>query len=206
MVAREERVPVRAPEQLDHVPAGALEHRLEFVDDAPVAAHRAVQPLQVAVDDEDEVVQPLARRQAQPGERLGLVHLAVAEEAPDSSVAHLGEAAVLQVAHEARLIDRRQRADAHRAGRELPEVGHQPGVRVRGQAAHARAAAARLGGSDLLPVVREVVFEPPLEEGARIHARRRVRLEEDEVAPSALSLRARKKWLKPTSNRSAAEA
>ena len=41
--------------------------------------------------------------------------------------------AVLQVAHEARLVDRADRTDAHRAGRELPEVGHQPGMRVAAQ-------------------------------------------------------------------------
>ena len=40
------------------------------------------------------------------------------------------QAAMLQVAHEARLVDRVDRPEAHRAGRELPEVGHQPRVRV----------------------------------------------------------------------------
>ena len=36
----------------------------EFLDDLAVAAHRAVEPLQVAVDDEDQVVELLARRPA----------------------------------------------------------------------------------------------------------------------------------------------
>ena len=53
VVAREELVPVRAPDDLDDVPTGAEEDAFELVDDALVAAHRAVQPLQVAVDDED---------------------------------------------------------------------------------------------------------------------------------------------------------
>jgi hypothetical protein len=35
--------------------------QLQLVDDAAVAAHRAVQPLQVAVDHPDQVVQLLAR-------------------------------------------------------------------------------------------------------------------------------------------------
>ena len=42
-----------------------------------------------------------------------------------------------QVLHEARLVDRHQRAEAHRDGRELPEVRHQPRVRVGREAAAA---------------------------------------------------------------------
>ena len=151
VVAREQRVPVAAPQQLDDVPAGAGEDGLELVDDAAVAAHRAVQPLQVAVDDEDQVVEPLARGDAQAGQRLGLVHLAVAEEAPHAATRRRAfrgaavrrgrQAAVLEVAQEARLVHRRQRPQAHRAGGELPEVGHQPGMRVRAQAARAAAGA-----------------------------------------------------------------
>ena len=76
----------RAPQALDDVPAGAGEQRLELVDDPAVAAHRPVEALQVAVDDEGAVVEPLARRQRQRGDRLGLVHLAVAEEAPDATL------------------------------------------------------------------------------------------------------------------------
>src|SRR3712207_7423764 len=44
----------------DDVPARAAEDRLELLDDLPVAAHGAVEALQVAVDDEDEVVELLA--------------------------------------------------------------------------------------------------------------------------------------------------
>ena len=55
---------------------------LELLDDLAVAAHRAVEALQVAVDDEDEVVELLPAGQRQGAERLGLVALAVAEEAP----------------------------------------------------------------------------------------------------------------------------
>ena len=38
--------------------------RFELLNDLAVAAHRAVEPLQVAVDDEDQVVELLARRRA----------------------------------------------------------------------------------------------------------------------------------------------
>ena len=83
VIGGEERIPVAAPDHLDDVPAGAAEDRLELLDDLAVAAHRAVEALQVAVDDEDQVVELFARRQADRAERLGLVGLAVAEERPD---------------------------------------------------------------------------------------------------------------------------
>ena len=40
------------------------------------------------------------------------------------------DSAIVQVVIEPGLIDRVHRAQAHRYRRELPEVGHQPGVRV----------------------------------------------------------------------------
>jgi hypothetical protein len=138
-VAGEQVVPLAAPDDLDHVPAGAPEVRLELLHDLAVAAHRAVEPLQVAVDDEDEVVELLAGGDADGAERLRLVHLAVAEEAPHARARGVLDAAVLQVAVEARLVDRVDRAQAHRDGRELPEVRHQARVRVAGQAALAAA-------------------------------------------------------------------
>ena len=57
VILREQRIPVGAPQHLDDVPAGAAEDRLELLDDLAVAAHRPVEPLQVAVDDPDQVVE-----------------------------------------------------------------------------------------------------------------------------------------------------
>ena len=79
-------VPGRAPQRLDHVPAGGAELGLQLLHDLEVGADRAVEALQVAVDDEGQVVQALAAGQRQGGGRLGLVHLAVAEERPDVGV------------------------------------------------------------------------------------------------------------------------
>ena len=81
-VARQELVPLARPDDLDDVPAGAAEDRFELLDDLAVAADRAVESLQVAVDDEGQVVEALAGRQVQRAQRLGLVGLAVAEERP----------------------------------------------------------------------------------------------------------------------------
>ena len=59
-VAGQELVPLAAPDHLDHVPPGAPEDPLQLLDDLAVAANRAVEALQVAVDHEGEVVEPLA--------------------------------------------------------------------------------------------------------------------------------------------------
>ena len=56
LVGLQERIPAVAPDHLDHVPPGAAEDRLQDLDDLPVPVHRTVEALQVAVDDEHEVV------------------------------------------------------------------------------------------------------------------------------------------------------
>src|ERR1700733_12422922 len=104
MVALEELVPVRAPHYLDDVPARAAEHAFELVDDALVATHRSVQPLQIAIDDEDEVVQLLARRHRNGAQRIDFVRLAIANEGPDLAIGLRNQAPVFEVAHEARLV------------------------------------------------------------------------------------------------------
>ena len=60
LVLGEQVVPLRTPDHLDHVPAGAAEGGLEFLDDLAVAADRPIEALQVAVDDEHEIVELLA--------------------------------------------------------------------------------------------------------------------------------------------------
>src|SRR5205823_8861236 len=82
LILREQRIPRRSPDRLDHVPAGAAKDAFELLDDFPVAAHRTVEPLQIAVDDEDQVVETLASRQRNRAKRLGLVAFAVAQERP----------------------------------------------------------------------------------------------------------------------------
>ena len=82
LVARQQVVPILAPDHLEDVPAGAAEGRLELLDHLAVAAHRAVEALQVAVDDEDQVVELFPRGQGQGAHRFRLVHFAVAREMP----------------------------------------------------------------------------------------------------------------------------
>ena len=109
-VAGQQLVPLAAPDDLDDVPAGAAEDSLQLLDDLAVATHRPVEALQVAVDDEDEVVEPLAGGDRERAQRLRLVRLAVAQEGPHAAVRGVLDAAVVQVAVEARLVDGRDRA------------------------------------------------------------------------------------------------
>src|SRR5438132_2297471 len=126
LVLGEQLVPARPPHDLDDVPAGAAEDALQLLDDLAVATHRAVETLQVAVDDEDEVVEALASGHRDRTQRFGLVALAVAQERPYLAVLCSREPASIEVLEKARLVDRHQRAEAHRHGRELPEIGHEP--------------------------------------------------------------------------------
>ena len=172
-IAREQRIPIRAPEHLDDVPSRAGEQALEFLDDLAVAAHRPIEALQIAIDDEGQVVEPLARRQRQRPDRFRLIHLAVAEYAPDVACGGVRQVAVREVAHEARLVDGVDRTDAHRAGGELPEIGHQPGMGIGAQTAAA----------DFVAKMRQLFgAQAPLEKCARVDPGGRVRLEEHQIA------------------------
>ncbi len=179
-VLLEQRVPLAAPDDLEDVPAGTAENRLQLLDDLPVAAHRAVESLEVAVDDEDQIVEFFAGGERDGAKRFGFVGLAVAEEGPDLRVGPFLQPAILQVAHEARLVDGADRSEPHRHRRELPEVGHQPGMRVR------REPAARL---QLAAEVFELLdADASLEKRARVDAGRRVPLEVDDVAVVVVAL------------------
>ena len=174
-------VPARAPDDLDHVPAGAAEHGLELLDDLPVAAHRTVEALQVAVDDEDQVVEMLAAGHAEGADGLGLVHLAVADEAPDPAAAGVDEPAQVEVAVDVGLVDGGDRPQPHGDGGELPEVGQRARVGVAGQAV----------ARHLVAVVVELLLgQATLDVGPGVNAGRRVPLEEDLVAEAAVGLAA----------------
>jgi hypothetical protein len=151
---------------------------LQILDDLAIASHRPIQSLEVAVDDERQVVELLARGERKTRSRFRLVHLSVAEHAPDAPAIRVEQPAVAQIAHETRLVDRAYRANAHRARRRLPEVGHEPGMGI----------GCETGPADLLPITLELrLGQPALEEGASVDARRRVRLEEDDnAAPFAV--------------------
>src|SRR5262249_15369360 len=95
-IALQKRIPIGAPDGLDDIPAGAAEGCFELLNDLAVAAHGPIQALQIAVDDENEVVELFARGERDGAHRFGLVHFAVAEEGPDVARSGRDDAAVFQ--------------------------------------------------------------------------------------------------------------
>src|ERR1700728_1259487 len=128
-------VPVRTPDAFDDVPSRAAEDGFEFLNNLSVAAHRTIEALQVAVHNENQIIQILTRSQRNRAERLRLVHFAVAHEGPNFAAGGLLQAAILQIANEAGVVDRLDRAQSHGDRWELPKIRHQPRVWVRTQTA-----------------------------------------------------------------------
>ena len=183
LVGVQQGVPLAAPHHLDDVPAGAAEERLQFLNDLAVAAHRPVESLQVAVDDEGQVVQRLQGGDLGLAAALRFVHLAVAEERPHVLIGGVLDATVVQVVVVAGLEDRVHRTQPHRHRGELPEVGHQARVRVGRQPAPwvavFLAEAVELRGG-----------QPALQERPRVDAGRGVALDENLVAATRVGLAA----------------
>src|SRR5262249_35237061 len=109
-VAAEQLIPIATPDHLDHIPAGAAEGRFQFLDHLAVATNRTIEALQFAVDYEDQIVEPLPRGESQGTHRFGLIHFAIAQIRPDLTRSDWNQTAILEVAHEARLVDRVDRA------------------------------------------------------------------------------------------------
>ncbi len=173
-IVADEAVPVAAPDDLDDVPARAAENGFQFLNDLAVAAHRPVQALQIAVDDEDQVVEPFARGQGDGAERFGFVHFAVAQEGPDLAAGGLLQAAVFQIAHEARLVDGLDGPEAHRDGGKFPEIRHEPGMWIGGKAASRFQFAAE--------VLQLLLGDAAFKIGAGIDSRRGMSLKINQVA------------------------
>ena len=158
-----------------------MKRAFELLDNLAVAAYRSIQALQVAVDDEDEVVEALPRGEGDGAHRLRLVHLAVSHEGPDLASLGVEQPAVVQVLHEAGLVDGHDRTESHRDGRELPEVRHQPRMGVGGEA---------LAIDFPAEAVKAVLGNAPFKIGARVDSRRAVSLEEHQVTAVRIARRA----------------
>jgi hypothetical protein len=131
LVPRQQSIPVTPPQDFDHVPSRAPEHRLQLLNNAPVAADRSVQTLQIAVDHEDQVVQTLPAGQRDRAQRFRFIRLAVTDEYPHLLTVVGTQASIVQIPGVPGLIDAHDRPQPHRDGRELPEIGHQPRVGIR---------------------------------------------------------------------------
>src|SRR5262245_46763016 len=65
LIVSEERITESAPYDYDDIPTRTAKCAFELLNDLAVSANRSVETLQVAVDNENEIVEPLARRQTQ---------------------------------------------------------------------------------------------------------------------------------------------
>ncbi len=77
VVVGKERIPQASPHDLDDVPARPSKRSFEFLNDLAVAPNRPIQSLQVAIDDEDQIVEMLARSETQHTQRFRFVAFAV---------------------------------------------------------------------------------------------------------------------------------
>ena len=109
LVSGQQVIPVRSPNHLDHIPASATEIGFEFLNDFAVAAHRAIQTLQITVDDENEVIEHFTAGHADRAHRLRFIHLAITAESPDLAIGGIGNLTRMQVFEKPRLINRHQR-------------------------------------------------------------------------------------------------
>src|SRR5215467_15808046 len=58
-IVLDQAVPIAAPDDLDHVPAGAAENRFKFLNDFSIATHGTIESLKVAVDHPYQIVELL---------------------------------------------------------------------------------------------------------------------------------------------------
>ena len=124
LVFCQQAIPTASPDDLDDVPARTTEYTFKFLNNLAVAPHRAVQTLQVTVNNKDQVVQLFASGHRNSAQRFRFIGLAVTQKGPHLATIRLRKSTVLQIAHEARLINCHQRAESHRHSGELPKVGH----------------------------------------------------------------------------------
>src|SRR5881394_2421217 len=100
MVVRQQTVPSGTPDDLNDIPACAPEGGFQFVDDFSIAAHRAIEPLEIAVHHKDQVIELFASAQADGSHGFWLVAFAITHKSPDFTRRFGDKAAVFEVTHE----------------------------------------------------------------------------------------------------------
>src|SRR6478609_4821618 len=173
MITGENVIPLRSPDDLDHIPTCTTEDAFQFLDDLAIAAHRTVETLQIAIDDERQVVELLTGGDAELAQRLRLITLPVTQKCPDMAGVGVLDAAILQIPGKARLVDGGDGTDTHAHRGKLPVFLHQARMRITGQA-HA---ALRFASKALHRLDGQTAFQ----KAARVNARSRVALIENQV-------------------------
>ena len=77
-----------SPDNFDDIPSSTSEITLKLLDDFTVASHRAIQSLQIAVNDENQVVEFFAPSQREGAKRFRFITFTVAQKSPNFSITH----------------------------------------------------------------------------------------------------------------------
>src|SRR5580704_17532684 len=93
---------------------------------------------------------------------------------------------MLEIAHEARLVNGTDGTQSHRPGRKLPKLRHQPRMRTGAQS---------LAAHFLAIVVELLLVQAAFQESARVHARSGMRLEVNKIR-AAVGLSAAEEMIK----------
>ena len=174
LVFGQQPIPVIAPNDLDHVPAGTTEVGFEFLDNFAITTHRTVEALQIAVNDKDQVIELFARRQTDGSQRFGFIHFAIAQHCPDLAATFVPQTAIDQIMVETRLINSRNGRQPHGNRGKFPEIGHQKRMWIGRKPA--------LGGAQFTPEAVEIVLgQATFQEGARINPWGSMALEIDHI-------------------------
>ncbi len=184
-VFRQKGIPLGTPDDLDDVPARTAEICFQFLNDLAIPANRSVQTLEITVDHEDEVIQLLAACKTNGTQRFGFVHLAIATVTPGLATCRTEDAAIFKVFHEASLVDRHDRPKPHRNRRELPEIGHQPRMRIRAQAL-------ALSFNFRTEEIQLLLAQTPFKERSGVDSRCSMPLEVDQISTKILACRPEK--------------
>jgi hypothetical protein len=105
VVLRQQAIPATAPDHLDHFPVGTAKRALQLLDDLAVATHRTIQPLQIAVHDDDEIIEFFATGHVDGAKHFRLVGLTITNETPHFCMGAWLESSILQILGESGLID-----------------------------------------------------------------------------------------------------
>ena len=105
LILRQQRIPIRTPNDFDDIPAGTGKSSFEFLNNFPVTAHRSVEALEIAINNPAKIVEPFASRECDCAERFRLVAFAIADERPDARLRAGNESACFEVPVKPRLIN-----------------------------------------------------------------------------------------------------
>ena len=86
VVRGEQCVPTASPNHLEHLPICPSKSALQLLNDLSVATYRSIEPLQVAIDHHDEVIQSLPGSDVDCAQNFGLVGFTIANKAPNARV------------------------------------------------------------------------------------------------------------------------